>query len=415
MFYKDILNNGLRILIEPMENVRSITVGVWIKSGSRFESEKTQGISHLLEHMLFKGTDKMSARDIAERVDSIGGHMNAFTSKEYTCIYLKVIDTHFDIALDILSDMYFNSKFTEEELKKEKQVILEEIKMYEDTPDEYVHDLVLEGSYEGHELAHNILGDRKSVNDILLDDLNDHYNTYFTADKTVVSVSGNIDRSQAVSSIAKYFNVFKEKNSQSNDSLSIPNFKQNNILKTKDTEQIHKCIAFSSLHVNDERLYQLNLLNNIIGGGMSSKLFQELREERGLCYAVFSYYLNFLDSGLFIIYAGVAEDNYYESCDLIWEILNNVKNGDITKEELERSKEQVKGNILMGLESTSNRMARLGRDELIKEKILTTDEIIQKIDQTTENDLVKLADDIFNKDNMSNAVIGPVSEIYQLK
>lgn len=410
MFEKHTLPNGLRIVAEPMESVRSVTVGIWIKSGSRFENLSQQGISHLLEHMLFKGTDSRTAQDIAEEIDSIGGHINAFTSKEYTCIYIKVIDSHFETALAILADMFFNSKFDQEDLEKEKQVIFEELKMYEDTPDEYVHDLLIQSCYGEHELAHNILGDRESVSNLSSEALINHHKRYFTPEKTVISVSGNVSMDNVVETATKYFGSFVNINNNDNHPLRGPSYYTDSIVKGKDTEQVHFCLAFPGLSVENSQLYHLGLLNNILGGSMSSKFFQEIREKRGLCYSVYSYYLNFTDSGLFVIYAGFSQDNFNETYDLIWSILDEIKQGSITDEELNRSKEQVKGNILMGLESTSNRMARLGRDELLKGEILTYEQIIEKIENITKEDLLKLAQDLFQKNQMSSAVIGPMSE-----
>ncbi len=410
MFEKVALDNGLRLMVEPMESVRSVTVGIWIKCGSRYESTDRHGVSHLLEHMLFKGTDTRTAKDIAEQVDSIGGHLNAFTSKEYTCIYLKVIDDHFETALEILSDMYFNSKFSEDELQKERQVIVEELKMYEDTPDEYVHDLLLEACYGQHELAHNILGDRDSIVDLSSEVLTNHHQSHFLPEKTVVSVSGNIEYQRAYNFVDKLFGKFPYQDKGETIVTDIPDYQTGRIVKKKDTEQVHYCLAFPGVPVTSKNLYHLGLLNNILGGSMSSKLFQEIREVNGLCYAVYSYYLNFIDSGLFVIYAGFSPENFSDTNEKIWDIINNVKVGSITQQELQRSKEQVKGNILMGLESTSNRMARLGRDELLKERILTYDEIINLIEQVTVEELTSMAQNIFQKDKSAVSVIGPVSD-----
>ncbi len=409
MFNKYEFDTGLRVLIEPMQYVRSVTIGVWIKSGSRFEPNKKHGISHLLEHMLFKGSCNRSAKAIAEEVDQIGGQINAMTSKEYTCIYMKVMDHHLERALNILADMYFNSIFAREDLEKEQQVVIEELKMYEDIPDEYVHDLILQSCYKNHGLAHNILGERESVLSIEQKDLIDHYRHFFTADNTVIAISGNVDPEETYKQVGNLFNAyFDVKNNLGFPYHPVePKYQTDVLNKNKETEQTHLCLAFPGINLNDNRIYQLSVLNNIIGGSMSSRLFQEIREQKGLCYSIFSYQLNFLDSGLFIIYAGFSSDYYQRTYDLMWDILGKVKQNPVSCEELNRAKEQVKGHIIMGMESTSNRMARLGKDELLKGEVKPHQEIIDAIDRVETDQILELAREIFVEHKESKAVISP--------
>ncbi len=301
MMKKHTCQNGVRVVLESIPTVRSVTIGIWIGVGSRDEDEKNNGISHFLEHMFFKGTNTRTAKEIAESFDSIGGQVNAFTAKEYTCIYAKVLDNHATYALDVLADMFFYSTFNEQELKKEKNVVLEEIKMYEDTPDDIVHDMLSKAAYHNHPLGFPILGTEETLDTFTSDMLHQYIHDMYTPDNIVISVAGNID-DNFIYQIENHFGSFERgKNKISNEK---PIFYSEQVAKQKKTEQAHLCLGFEGLPIGSEKIYDLIVMNIIFGGGMSSRLFQEVREERGLAYSVFSYHSSYKDTGTLVIYGG---------------------------------------------------------------------------------------------------------------
>lgn len=378
------LSNGLRVVTEKIPSCRSVSFGIWVKTGSRNETPEQGGISHFIEHMLFKGTSRFSAKDIAEEFDAIGGNVNAFTSKEYTCFYAKVLDEHLSIAVDVLSDMFFHSLFDAEELRKEKNVILEEISMYEDTPDDMVHDLITEAAYGDHPLALPILGTEEKLLAMTPDHLRQYMREKYTIENTVISVAGNIDDS-LLDLLEKYFGAFG--NHGPSDSLAVPEFLSGLRFHKKKTEQNHICLSFPGLATGDDRQYAMVLLNNAIGGGMSSRLFQEIREKRGLAYSVYSYHSSSADSGLFTVYAGTAPKQTEDVLKLTQEILQDVAQNGLTQSELSKGKEQLKGSLILSLESTSSRMTRLGKNELMLGRHFTLDEMINRIDAVTMDDV----------------------------
>ncbi|GAB3067034.1 M16 family metallopeptidase [Virgibacillus ainsalahensis] len=395
--------NGLRIVLENIPAVRSVTIGIWVLTGSRNETEANNGISHFLEHMFFKGTKTRSPQDIAEEFDSIGGHVNAFTSKEYTCFYAKVLDTHKEYALDILADMFFHSSFDEEEMEREKKVVYEEIKMYEDTPDDIVHDLLARASYGEHPLGYPILGTQGHLQSFTADKLRKYMEEQYTPDNVVVSVAGNVDTS-FINKIESYFGSYQTNSNQID--IKRPTFLANNIERNKDTEQAHLCLGYDGLPIGDENIYSLIIMNNVLGGSMSSRLFQDVREKQGLAYAVFSYHSSFLDNGLLTIYAGTGN----EQLPLLKETINKtidslIKNG-LTDKELKNSKEQLKGNLMLSLESTNSRMSRNGRNEMLLHRHRTLDEMVQEIDAVNHSSIKKVIDIIFNQTS-STALIAP--------
>src|SRR5699024_9915733 len=287
LIQKHTCKNGVRTVLENIPTVRSVTIGIWVLAGSRNETKQTNGISHFLEHMFFKGTKTRTAQDIAEAFDSIGGQVNAFTSKEYTCYYARVLDSHKEYALDILADMFFNSKFDEEEMAREKKVILEEIKMSEDTPDDIIHDLLANAAYDGHPLGYPILGTEEHLNSFTSDSLRNYIREKYVPENIVISVAGNVDEA-FISKVEEHFGSFESEASPTH--LLIPDFHSKSVRRQKDTEQAHLCMGYPGLPVGDEQVYSLILMNNVLGGSMSSRLFQEVRENRGLAYPVFSYH-----------------------------------------------------------------------------------------------------------------------------
>ncbi|CAM4319398.1 insulinase family protein [Paenibacillus macerans] len=388
------LKNGLRVVMEQIPTCRSVSFGIWVKTGSRNEQPEVGGISHFIEHMLFKGTDRFSARDIAEQFDAIGGNVNAFTSKEYTCYYAKVLDEHLPIAVDVLADMFFRSLFDAEELRKEKNVIVEEISMYEDTPDDMVHDLVSQAAYGDHPLALPILGTEEKLRAMESDHLRAYMREHYTIENTVISVAGNID-DQVVELLEKYFGDFAIRGDRG--SLAAPDFLGDLKFYRKKTEQNHICLSFPGLPIGDEKQYAMTLLNNALGGGMSSRLFQEIRERRGLAYSVYSYHSSHADSGLFTVYAGTAPRQTKEVLELTKEILHDVSVNGINESELGKGKEQLKGSLILSLESTGSRMNRLGKNELMLGRHYTLDEMIARIEAVTMDDVNDVLGRMFSR------------------
>jgi predicted Zn-dependent peptidase len=382
---KYLLKNGLRVMIESIPTCRSVSFGIWVKTGSRYEGLDNNGISHFIEHMLFKGTNRHSAKDIADRFDGIGGNVNAFTSKEYTCYYAKVLDLHLPIAVDILSDMFFESQLADVELVKEKNVILEEISMYEDTPDDTVHDLASRAAYNHHPLAYSILGTAERLNAMGSQDLRQYMSERYSIDNTVISVAGNVGE-EVLELLEQHFGRFDVKG-QEEVSLDLPVFHSRALYHHKKTEQNHLCLTFPGSSIKAPNLYAMILLNNTIGGGMSSRLFQEIREKRGLAYSVYSYHTSYADNGLFTVYAGTAPKQTQDVYDLTMELLNDIASTGMDEAELLRGKEQLKGNLILSLESTSSRMNRLGKNELMLGRHYSLDEMLERIDQVELSDV----------------------------
>jgi len=378
------LKNGLRVMIESIPTSRSVAFGIWVRTGSRNETPDNNGISHFIEHMLFKGTNRHSAREIADLFDGIGGNVNAFTSKEYTCYYAKVLDQHLPIAVDVLADMFFESKFADDELAKEKNVILEEISMYEDTPDDTVHDLASRASFGDHPLAYSILGTAERLNAMGAADLRRYMAERYRVENTVISLAGNVGE-EVLELLEKHFGHFAVRGED--PVLQAPVFRSDALFHKKKTEQNHLCLSFPGCAIDDPKLYAMILLNNTIGGGMSSRLFQEIREKRGLAYSVYSYHTSYSDSGLLTVYAGTAPKQTKDVYDLTMEILQELKDKGLTEAEVARGKEQLKGNLILSLESTSSLMNRIGKNELMLGKYFTLDEMLEKIDAVTMEDV----------------------------
>lgn len=400
---KQTSKNGLRIVLEDIPAVRSVTIGIWVLTGSRNETESNNGISHFLEHMFFKGTKRRTAQDIAEAFDSIGGQVNAFTSKEYTCFYAKVLDTHKEYALEILADMFFNSSFDEDEMEREKKVVYEEIKMYEDTPDDIVHDLLARASYGDHPLGYPILGTEKQLKTFNPDTLRNYIKERYIPENVVVSVAGNVDKS-FIDDIDGYFGTFTSDFER--EAVIKPVFFTDSIERNKDTEQAHLCMGYHGLPLGDDNIYSLSITNNVLGGSMSSRLFQEIREKQGLAYSVFSYHSSFLDNGLLTIYAGTGKDQLPLLKDTINQTVETlIKNG-LSDKELANSKEQFKGNLMLSLESTSSRMSRNGRNELLLKRHRTLDEMVQEIDAVNHESIQYIIGKLF-KQTPSTALIAP--------
>ena len=407
MIEKRTLDNGVRIVIEQIPTVRSVSLGIWIKTGSRNETPINNGISHFIEHMMFKGTSKYSAKQIAEVFDGIGGQINALTSKEYTCYYAKVIDKYFDLALEVLADMFFNSKFDEADIDKERSVILEELYMYEDTPDDLVHDLIGRAGYGSHPLGYAIIGTRDVLEKINRDSIIDYINSNYAANNTVITVAGNIDE-RVFERIANLFNRLEGNQKEINVQSVIINPEK--IVVNKKTEQAHICLANKGYEVGNENTHALAIINNILGGSMSSRLFQEIREERGLAYSVYSYHSAYLDNGMYVSYIGTSPKHVEQALEVIDNVYKQVYNSGITKEELHKAKEQLKGMLMLSLESTTSRMNRLGKNELLLNRQVDLDETIEKVNEVTLEQANMVCKDVF-AEKSAIAAIGPFDDI----
>lgn len=399
--------NGVRISLEKIPDVRSVAIGVWIGTGSRNETKENNGVSHFLEHMFFKGTRTRSAREIAESFDRIGGHVNAFTSKEYTCFYAKVLDNHSEHAIDVLADMFFHSTFSTDELLKEKHVVFEEIKMYEDTPDEVVHDLLGEACFGEHPLGYPILGSEKSLNTFSGETLRNYMKQSYRPENVVISIAGNVDES-IIERAEQYFGSYQA--SEEKLSIGQPDFQSNRIARTKETEQAHLCLGYNGLPVSHDDVYALAVLNNVLGGSMSSRLFQEVREERGLAYSIFSYHSAFRDNGVLTVYGGTGVNRVDELYTTVHNILDQLKEDGITELELDNSKEQLKGNLMLGLESTNSRMSLNGKNEMFLGRHRSLDDMTEEIGDVTKEKVNELARSIFT-DRFSCSLVSPTGKL----
>ncbi len=405
MYQKTVLPNGVRIITEEIEHVRSIAFGLWVGAGSRDEREGFEGISHFMEHMFFKGTEHRSARDLAESLEAVGGQLNAFTTKEYTCYYAKVLDEDLDLAIDVLSDMFFYSLFDAKEIEKEKNVVIEEIKMYEDSPDELIHDVFSECVWKDHPLGKPILGTEESIRSLNRDKIMTFLSEHYAPDNLVVAVAGKIKHEDIVEKLSNQFGVFERGGRRVLEET--PTGQTVERYQHKETEQMHILLGVPGLGQDDEDIYAMHIFNNIIGGGLSSRLFQQIREQRGLAYSVYSYHSTYVDTGLFGIYAGTSPKNTKEVIECILQELKEIKQKGISASELERTKAQIKGGLYLGLESVSSRMSRLGKTELTYNRVLAPEEVVEKLEKVTQEDVLRVIGRLWQKDKISIMTLGP--------
>lgn len=405
---KTITDNGIVILSEQIETMRSIAMGIHVGVGSGDETLKEWGISHFIEHMTFRGTKKRISVDIARELEAVGGKLNAFTGKEATVYFAMVMDKHIDVALDILADIFLNSIFDPKNIEIEKNVALEEIKMYEDTPDEYIHDLFAETILGGHAMGRTALGNRETIKAIGRDDIFEYRKKHYCPDNLIIAVAGNIEHKKVVKKLELLFASFK--GSRAPITGSLPKISGAINIKSKKTEQVHLCIGTKGVSHLDELRFAAIILDNVIAGSMSSRLFQEIREKKGLAYSIYSYNLPFKEFGIYGIYAGVGKENVPEVVAAILKELKNIKKEGIKKEELTRAKDYLKGSLVLGLESTSSRMSWLANSFFHYGRVLTIDEVFTKIDKVTQDDIVKLAQRIFQNKYLTLIALGDYKE-----
>ena len=397
------LNCGLRMVLEKIPYVESVTAGIWVKVGCVDEDDTCRGISHFIEHMMFKGTGARSARQIASDIDALGAQINAFTSKESTCYYVRSLSSNLDKTCDILIDMMTDSKFDPEEMKKEKQVVKEEIKMVEDTPDDDAQDMLYEVLFKGEPLSGSILGTPESLDAFTRDDLKNYIAREYSLDHIVVSIAGNFDEDAVCAQFENKLSCMTaaKKEKPAGGQIYVPSFKG----KVKDIEQTHICLGTKALKFDDPDTYTLNILNNIMGGSMSSRLFQNIREEKGMAYTVYSYTGSHDNDGFYAISAGVAHDKIEDTVHAIREELENLAKGGVTKEELEISKQQTKGGLIFSLENTSNRMVLNGKYALFRNRVRTAEEAIAAIDAVSMDDIARVASMITDFSKYSGTIV----------
>jgi predicted Zn-dependent peptidase len=408
MIRRELHPTGLRLLTEAMPHVRSVSIGVWLTRGSRHESDARSGIAHFVEHMLFKGTENRSAEDIAQEVDSIGGHLDAFTSKEYAGYYIKVLDEHLPKAVDLLSDLVRRPRFLPEDIEKEKKVILEEIKMVEDTPDDLVHEIFTEHYWRGHPLGRPILGIPATVEALSEKALTAYFADTYVASNFIVSAAGNLQHEQVSDLIGEAFGGVKVAGSAVNGSG--PAVGSGVVVREKDLEQSHICLGTPAYPQSHEDRFASYVLNTVFGGSMSSRLFQNIREKRGLAYAVFSGLTAYHDAGMLTVYAGCAAETVGEVIDLVVEEMRAMKRDSITPGELRRSKDHLKGSLMLSLESTSSRMTHLARQDIYFDRHDTLDETLARIEAVTADDVQRVASRLFSNGSLGVTVLGPSTE-----
>ncbi len=399
------LPSGLTVLTERMEHLRSVSMGVWIKTGSRDERRELNGMSHFVEHMVFKGTKSRTAQGIAREMDSLGGNLDAFTGKEMVCFNVKVLDEHLTPALDILSDLVMNPIFTGEDIQREQGVIVEEIKMDEDNPDYLVHETFMQNFWKDHPLGRPILGTKDTVRSFNQSALFDFYGGHFRGGNMVLSAAGNLDHEKLLDMVVHRFEALPQ--GVAPLEAAMPEARSRIVLKQKKAlEQVQLVMGVPAPKIADEQRYICFLLNSVLGGGMSSRLFQKVREERGMAYSIFSELNSFRDTGTLCVYAGTSKANVLQVIQLTIEEFRRLKKEPLSAEELQRAKDQLKGNILLGLESSSSRMSNLARQEMYFDHFFGTQEIIENIERVTAEDVQLMAQSLFATEAVAVTVLG---------
>ena len=405
-YQKTVLENGIKVITEEIPYLKSVSIGVWVVAGSRDENPAENGISHFIEHLLFKGTERRTAFDIAKEIDSVGGTLNAFTGREYTCFYAKVIDKNLPLAIDLLSDIFLHSLIDPKDVEKERMVILQEIKMVEDTPDDYIHDLFNRVCWGDHSLGFPIFGTTELVQSFKRDQIYQYFKEVYQPNRIVVCAAGNLRHQEVVDRIGETFGQIP-KSDREKERLRPCSVCTTSIWK-RDLEQVHFCLGTKGLQYNHSLRFGSYILNTILGGGMSSRLFQEIRENRGLAYSVYSYLPAYIDSGLVVVYAGTSESSFQQVIELIVKEFRRLKAEPLRGEELETAKEQLKGNLLLSLESSDNLMTRLAKNEIYFGFYLPTEKILKGLDEVKEEEVRSLACDFFNEQSFCLTVLGPV-------
>ncbi len=402
---QDALPNGLVVITESMEHVHSVSVGVWLRSGSRREPPELNGISHFIEHMVFKGTRRRTAEDIAREVDSVGGMLDAFTAKELVCFNTRVLDEHVPKAFDIMSDMLLEPKFADEDIEREKSVVLEEIRMTKDNPEDLVHELFTQNFWNSHALGRPILGTPKTVSAFTREKLKTWFRRWYAPNNLVITAAGHLEHPRFVELVADRFSKLEPYRQAGSDPVprSVPHI---TLRKKSELEQVHICIGVPALPMNDDRRFAVSVLNNVLGGGMSSRLFQNVRERQGLAYAIFSELNAYKDVGMLSVYAGTSMDTASKLIQCVLEEFRRLKDEPLTSEELRRSKDHLKGATLLALEGTGQRMNSLARYHLYFNRHFTVQELIGMLESVTPEDVQQIAREFFRRDYLAASVVG---------
>jgi predicted Zn-dependent peptidase len=404
---RTVLPNGMLVLTESMPHLRSVSMGAWINSGSRDEPAHENGLSHFVEHMVFKGTTARSAQDIAREVDSIGGNLDAFTSKETVCFNIKVLDDNMAPALDVLSDLVLHPKFSQSDLEREQGVILEEIKMDEDNPDYLVHETFTQNFWKNHPLGRPILGTVKTVSSFTQDTVFAHHARRFSPENLVFSAAGNLHHDQFVAAVEAKFGSLEPRDIPIVATETHPKANPHITLKKKRSlEQVQMCLGMPAPPVDHEDRFAVYMLNSMLGGGMSSRLFESVRENHGLAYSIYSELSPFRDAGALSIYAGMSLDKTEKVLELTLAELRRLKQQAVSDAELKRAKDQMKSNIVLGLESSSSRMSNLARQQMYFGRFFTVDEIVHSIDRVAPADTQRLANQLFQPDLLALTLLG---------
>jgi predicted Zn-dependent peptidase len=397
------LSNGLTVVMETIPYVHSVSVGVWVKTGSANEQVDLAGISHFLEHMVFKGTETRTSREIMEAVESRGGLMNAFTSKEYTCYYVKMLDKHLDVGLDVLSDIMKNNVWSD--LEKERNVILEEIAAGVDVPDDHIHDMMAGKVWPNHALGRSIAGDETTVSNTTLDDIKAYKQAWYRPDNMLLSIVGNFDESETLDRIRSYFGDIETTSNE--HSWETPARESGVLWEERDIAQNHVALSFPGTSILGVNRYKHDMLSSIFGGGSTSRLFDTIREEAGLAYSIYSYNSMYQQTGALGVYAAVAPENTQTTLDLIADEIKKLQDTPLGEDELNSNREQLKGGLLLALEGTFNRMSRMGRSLLFFDRVIPVSEILESVDSVTVDDIQTLAQETFTQEHTSMAVLGP--------
>src|SRR5712692_5436348 len=402
---REVLPNGLVVITEAMEHVRSASIGMWIRTGSRQEPAELNGISHFIEHMLFKGTERRSAEEIAQSMDRVGGMLDAFTTKEMISFNAKVLDEHLPVAIEVISDLVLRPRFDQQDITKEKSVVLEEIKMEQDNPEYLVYEIFTQNFWREHPLGKPILGTRDSVNRFEREALVGCFRSWYAPDNMLITAAGHLDHRKVVELVAAEYSMLRP--SGNGASLIPPRSHAKLTTRNKrELGQVHICLGVPALPAADDRRYALAILNNLLGGGMSSRLFQNIREKQGLAYTVFSDLSPYRDAGMFSVYAGTSRENARQVVEMVMAEFRRMKEELVSEEELRRAKDYLKGSMLLSLESTGARMSNLARQELYFGRFITLDEIGEAVERVTPDDLQQLARLLFIPDRIAVTVLG---------
>ncbi len=415
MINKTVLANGIKIVSKKMPHVRSISMGVWVSVGARDESREQSGLSHFIEHMIFKGTARRDAYQIAKEFDAIGGQTNAFTSMEHTCYHAKVLDSHLETMVDILSDIFLNSVFDPNEVERERPVIFQEIGMLEDTPEDYVHQLAGSNFWGDHPLGRSILGTRDNILRFNADTIKQYFQQFYHPERIVISAAGNLEHERILELIGPSFEAIRN-GGRLPDRVK-PQIRPSVKIHRRNLEQAHICLSTMGTAISDPRRFAFSLMNTLLGGNMSSRLFQEIREKRGLAYSVYSFISSHVDSGMFGVYCGVNPKNTRQAIKLIHRTMQTISQKKITPDELFDAKEYTKGNLFLASESADNQMVRLAQNEIYFGKYIPLREVIDEVEAVDVDDIQELARSLFQPQLTALTLLGPVdtSEDYEFQ